>query len=296
MASNPELDEACKKAQAEDPTSQMSSLCSCRDALRINQQLLKDYIEQSDYYTDAKADYDKYLLEVSDRKNRRDLFESKVLGYRNRLACSGSGVFDTAKTCSDSSVALPLSPKDYWESDTTKVSRSDWRGGGYTGFENCGDGIFNIRAVCKYNDTGKKAWMDRWDYHFPPPYEASEPIPPAELKLNNIMCCDQSFSNISGNQVQFDNVIQDCQLKINQELGKIFKGTLDKVPSAIVKSKTSPPTPSASPFPSTSTTSTTSPSHTSWFNQPYIWVILGGIVIAVLMIWAYNKYSEASEE
>lgn len=297
MSSNSQIDELCRTTMENDPESQLGSLCFCRKALSQNNELLNDYIAQSNYYTEAKADYEQYLLELSAHKKERDLFEYQVKTRRGSGDCT-SNLVPNEGACRNHQGTL-LNPSGDWVIDSSDDM------GLYKNSTGCSQGRCQSncalgwqRPICKLNERAQKKWMDTWDAQFPPPYKASEPIRPSDLVLSDVLCCDQNFSDIKGDQVQFNNVIQDCQFKINKDIGRTLKGEKFKVPSQppVVMPSTSS---TSSPTSSISSTSPTSPS-SSWWDSNKSWlipVIVGAVIVLGLVgYYAFGSMKEQGSD
>lgn len=246
-----DVDTMCTDALNTDPSSHMSSLCSCRQALRSNTGILQDYVKQSDDYDTVKAVYDEYLRNKTIWTNNKSLKEAELRATRTKLGCDT--VFDYDKCGGE------------WE----KVSADA------CGFMNLG-----LQSTCKYTDRTINNKMNLWVAQNTPPPQKPEPIRPGQLALSNVMCCDQDFSNIQGDQVKFNNVIQTCQFNVNQKLSQVIKETLNR---------TLPPVPLQyiSPPPELMTKSPTPPvaaQNVSYFQENKSWLIPLIIVIGFALI------------
>lgn len=275
LSQSEQMDELCKREKAKDQDSQLSKLCACRESLAMNRELLNDYLEQYAYYNEAKADYEKYLVEETQHKNRRDEFETAMTSNRFGSDCD-MGMFD-GDDCPDVSTAANKAGD--WERDPN-IKMFD---NAYNGLILCKQDLYYM-DICKLNDAAKKSWMDKWDAQYPPPFKVSEPIPPAEVKLSKIVCCDQNFENIQGDQVIFDDVSQKCSVKILNDIDRTLKGEKFPVPSQVpvikpTKTPTKPAIPSQSPVKSE-----------SWWDANQKWLI-PVIVIVVLALAGVGWYA-----
>lgn len=294
MSSNSQIDELCKTTTEKDPDSQLGRLCACRQALLQNNELLNDYIEQSNYYTDAKAYYDQYLLDLSAHKRKRDEFEYKVKSLRAYGSCYWTHkTNDSDNQCRTEIVGSLLNGKGAWTIDSADdmgfhKGMVDRCSQGWCKSDDCSAGY--RKPHCKLSGEKQKEWMDKWDAQFPPPGKASEPIRPGDLVLSDVLCCDQNFSDIKGDQVQFNNLIQDCQFKINKDIGRALLGEKFNVPSQppIVKSSTSSIPPSSS---------MSSTSSTTWWESNKSWlipVIVAGVI--ALCLFGYYAFGSMKQD
>lgn len=197
-----DVDTMCADAIAKDSSSQLSSLCSCRQALKSNTGILKDYVKQSDDYDSVKEVYDDYLRKKSIWNQRKILEEAKLRATRTKLSCGT--MFDYDKCGGE------------WE----KVSA-----------DSCGFLDLGYQSTCKYTDQAITNKMNLWVAQNLPPPQKPEPIRPGQLALANVMCCDQDFSNIQGDQVKFNNLIQTCQFNVSQKLSQAIKDSMTPGPT-----------------------------------------------------------------
>jgi hypothetical protein len=102
---------------------------------------------------------------------------------------------------------------------------------------------------------------------------------PTPISNNNIICCNQSFSNISGNS-NFENIVNNCILEINNNLSSSTPSV-----STPISTPTTIPTPTSTPSVPTSTPSTTfGEKLKEFFTNKWVLIFIGIIITIVVVI------------
>lgn len=249
-----DVDRMCNDSH--DP--QITALCACRAVLENNSRLYTDFIKQMKDYSQSNQKYQDYLKARSQHLQERNDEQTRWNNAVMYGPCQG--VVDQCNTLN-----------------------ADWTRKSGTGIEECDPSSFlHGRAYCKYTDEFIQRKMAEWEVTHPPPPVVGQPILPGTFSLPDVECCSQSFSNISGDSVQFGNVIQECQLEINNKIENIIGDRTHTL--APVSPTTSPPSPTTSP---PSSTSLTSPPQSP--DSDKLIYILSGIglflLIVCILIW-----------
>lgn len=245
-----DVDTLCLKEQEENPESQLASLCSCRQALKGNTTILKNYINQSSNYEQMVNNYNEYLKRMTKWTNYYNGYEDSLRSFREDTNCGKVGWDDSSRQkCHQKGM----------DTDIAKQSRY-----------NC-DGLVD---VCKYTQAYITQKLNQYKGLNPKPPRVAEPILPGQIGLANVVCCDQNFQNIQAGSVEFNNIVQKCQFNINQriadEVQKMSRNDSSPVSSPVF-------TPSSTPF------STPSPDVNDFWSKNQGWLIPVIILVVILL-------------
>lgn len=245
-----DVDRTCNDSH--DP--QITALCACRAVLEANSRLYTDFIKQMQDYTQSNQKYQDYLKAKSQHLQERNDEETR---WNNAV------MYGPCQTVVDQCNEL----------------NADWTRKSGSGIVACDPSSFlHGRAYCKYTPEFIQRKMAQWDVTHPAPPEVGKPIVPGTFSLPNIECCSQSFANISGDMVQFKNVIQECQLEIDSKIANTRSDEMSHMSHTLA------------PIPTTLPVSTTPglvvPYNSS--NHTLIYVLSGAtlaLLIVCIVIW-----------
>lgn len=264
-----DADEIC--ASSSIVGTQLGPLCDCRGILKQNDKMYQDYATRLKTYREMEDALNDYNTKLGAWDTDRKAYQKPLDEYRQNTSwCLG---FDKVGKTVDS--ACPdLDPN--LKTVSQEVSNST-----------CWD------VTCGYTDAYITKNMNDWRAAHTPPPPVPQPIAPGTLIGQDVNCCLQQFSNITGDSVAFRNIIQTCgealdccvknpQACVRDSYGRILSCQAD---SPTVPPSLPPPpiTPSPSLSPATpSSTSTPSPTN-SWFLDHIALVAsIASVLIALL--------------
>lgn len=218
--------------------SQLQSACDCRNALVSLKKSQTVYQNQMNKYNNDIAHYNNQLEkhtrwrnksdEYSHWKNRQEQLQNEAKPWKNCVHWAQAAASAEHGWCANDFGA-------------------NWYHSGATG-EGCSIGFG--KGLCKITYTGIDNILRSEGYYSQEPVIPIKPVIPNPPTGNNILCCSQSFSNISASNVNFDNISQNCSQTINN----IIKDALKPPPVSPPQVNTQPPPPVSAPLPLNSPT------------------------------------------
>jgi hypothetical protein len=177
----------------------LKTACECLDGVKSLNTAMDKY--EKDYETHLK-NMANYNIEYKKWQNIHDRWSSDKSNEEKRLAddiiYAGCGACGTQRGC----------PGGY-----------DWK---YT--EGCGWGNTLCQYRCGRNkdqiSIDLKEWLANNPEPKPPLVPTFEKKPPSGI---NIQCCNQLFSGVKADTVNFSNIAQQCELKIQNDINNISK-------------------------------------------------------------------------
>jgi hypothetical protein len=135
---------------------------------------------------------------------------------------------------------------------------------------------YHIRT-CKRQSTTVTNDLNTWlIYHAAP----AEPVQPAAPNGSNILCCSQIFQGITAENINFTNIVQECNQNIQNQ---IVAGAVGDTAANAINSMTTPPP----------TVPVTTPAPRSSTNIEIIIIIIMIILLFLLgiplFIWLFKK-------
>ena len=233
--------------------SQLASACACQRAAEALSAQVEAYNIAVEDFATRHAEWENQMTNYNDNLiplwNQRS--NNKLNSLTNEVLKTGCGT-----KC----------PSGYYEIDYWYCSSS-----------------LTYKRDCKRTSDQIQTDWNAWVQANPAPVAPPEPTlgVPAP-NGSNILCCSQEFSGITADDVEFDNIVQQCQQNItNQIVAAAVQDTAGNSANVIGSITTPPPTtPITTPQPPKSTTAARS---------SIIAMIILLLILIPLFIWLARK-------
>lgn len=202
--------------------SQLETSCSCKKNSQALEDALKIYTDSIEENARINANNQKlqndYNTSHSKWKSDRDAERSRLSTERKLSPCEW----------------VPVCKDNGWHSSGNNVA--------------C-PGISGWSSQC-YRDPSKvDTDILNWDA------VNKEPVAPSLLNVTpvnaptgiNIVCCSQIFENISADSLKFENLSQECSIKIDDDISKASDTSSDKPKDASIPNTVTPNTVTSKP-------------------------------------------------
>lgn len=261
---------------------QLGPLCDCRGILKQNDKMYQDYAVRLKTYRDMEDALNNYNIQLAEWDKKRKEYQTPLDEYREKTTwCQDFG--NIGKTVQSACPDLNPNLK-------------------FIGQEVNNSTCWNV--TCGYSDDYIARSMNAWKVQHTPPPPVPDPILPGTLIGQDVNCCLQQFSNITGDSVAFRNIIQTCgealdccvqnpQACVRDSYGRILSCQADSPTQSPSLPPSLPPstTPLASQTPSPPGQYSPSPSPTTtsgveaWFSTHI--ALVASIATVLVAILAY---------
>lgn len=186
--------------------SQLASACACKRASDAFVNLVKQYEDDFQNYNIKHAKYQNYLLQKQRWQQGYDNVQSAFAAQRQNGSCAA------AWACGSSDCPSG------WEDDGSVRGRTG----------NCRIAGVNTGCSirCKPSSSTIDAHMNEWKRTNPEPEAVAPPgEAPSPPSGNNILCCSQLFSGITADNLNLQDITQQCSQTINTQIAQAIAPT-----------------------------------------------------------------------